>query len=54
MNKVFSVIGGDIRFIRVAERLAEQGFLVLTAGLGEDLKESGIYEIEVLYTINFS
>ena len=45
MNKVFSVIGGDIRFIRVAERLAQQGFLVLTAGLGEDLKESGILKI---------
>ena len=40
MSKVFSVIGGDIRFIRVCERLAEQGFSVLSAGLGEDLKES--------------
>lgn len=40
MNKVFSVIGGDIRFLRVAQRLAEQGFLVFTAGLGENLQET--------------
>lgn len=40
MNKVFSVIGGDIRFVRVAQRLAEQGFLVFTAGLGDNLQEA--------------
>ena len=42
MNKgnAFSVIGGDIRFIRVAQRLAEQGFLVLAAGLCDDLQET--------------
>lgn len=39
-TKIFAVLGGDIRFIRVAQRLAESGFTVLTSGLGEDLKES--------------
>ena len=38
-DKVFSVIGGDIRFIRVAQRLSELGFTVLTAGLDGELKE---------------
>ena len=36
----FAIIGGDIRFIRVAERLAETGFKVLVSGLGENLKLS--------------
>ena len=36
----FAVIGGDIRFVRVAQRLAESGFKVLISGLGEDLKSS--------------
>ncbi len=43
--KVFSVIGGDIRFIRVAERIAELGFKVLAAGLSEDLKETETLKI---------
>lgn len=33
----FAVIGGDIRFIRVAERLAEAGAKVFVSGLGENL-----------------
>ena len=44
MSKVFSVIGGDIRFIRVCERLSEQGFAVLAAGFGENLRESKTLE----------
>ena len=38
--KTFAVIGGDIRFIRVAERLAETGTNVFVSGLGENLKPS--------------
>lgn len=42
MNKdsAFGVIGGDIRFIRVAQRLSEAGNRVFAAGLGDDLKET--------------
>ncbi len=36
----FAVIGGDIRFIRVAQRLAEAGVKVLVSGLGEEPKSS--------------
>ena len=45
MSKVFSVIGGDVRFVRVCERLAEQGFSVLSSGLGENLKETDFLKI---------
>ncbi len=36
----FAVIGGDIRFIRVAQRLAQSGAKVTVAGLGGELKPS--------------
>ncbi len=54
-TKVFSVIGGDIRFIRVAQRIAELGFKVLAAGLSEDLKETETLKIcSVEYAIKNS
>lgn len=42
MNEIstFGVIGGDIRFIRVAQRLSGSGNNVLTAGLGDELEDT--------------